>query len=65
MRIIVTRGRPARRAHPRRLLRHRSGFLDRTSSLPEAQGTRIDPDPNPDTGTGGEQRTADPEPTVR
>jgi hypothetical protein len=35
------------------------------SSLPEAQNAPVDQDPTPDTGTGGQQQTADPEATVK
>jgi hypothetical protein len=35
------------------------------SSLPEAQNAPVDQDPTPDTGTGGEQQTADPAASVK
>jgi hypothetical protein len=38
---------------------------DEASSLPEAQNAPVDRDPTPDTGTGGQQQTADPAKTVK
>ena len=38
---------------------------DEASSLPEAQNAPVDRDPTPDTGTGGQQQTAEPQPPVK
>ena len=38
---------------------------EESSSLPEAQNAPVDRDPTPDTGTGGQQQTAEPQPPVK